>query len=132
MNRELSKIASWLSANKLSLNTHFIIFQSRGKKSNRNVSVTISNQKIEQVKYTNFLRLYIDDEFTWKDHIDQVVSTISKMTGIMAKARHYLSSKTLRTIYGTMVYPYLTYCNIVSPPAWFIFYMCVLSAYVYF
>ena len=35
------------------------------------------------------------------------------MTGILAKARHYLSLKTLQTIYDTMVYPYLTYCNIV-------------------
>jgi len=116
MNRELSKIASWLSANKLSLNikkTHFIIFKSRGKKSNQNVSITINNQEIEQVKYTKFLGLYIDDEFTWKYHIDQVATKISKMTGIMAKARHYLSQKTLQTIYDTMVYPYLTYCNIV-------------------
>jgi len=74
------------------------------------VSVTINNQKIEQVKYTKFLRLYIDDEFTWKDHIDQVANTVSKMTGIMAKASHYLSLKTLlQTTYDTMAYPYLTY-----------------------
>lgn len=116
MNQELSKIASWLSANKLSLNikkTHFIIFKSRGKKSNQHVSIIINNQEIEQVKCTKFLGLYIDDEFTWKYHIDQVASKISKMTGILAKARHYLSLKTLQTIYDTMVYPYLTYCNIV-------------------
>ena len=44
LNHELRKIASWLSANKLSLNikkTHFIIFKSRGKKPNQNVSVKI-------------------------------------------------------------------------------------------
>ena len=67
MNRELSMIASWLSANKRSLNikkTHFTIFKSRGKKSNQNVSITINNQNIEQVKYTKCLGLYIDDEFT--------------------------------------------------------------------
>ena len=52
-------------------------------------------------------------EFTWKYHIDQVARKISKMTGIMAKASHYLSLKTLQTIYDTMVYPYLTYCHIV-------------------
>ena len=114
--RRTVHFASWLSANILSLNikkTHFIIFKSRGKKSNQNVSIAINNQKIEQVKYTKFLGLYIDDEFTWKYHIDQVACKISKMTGIMAKARHYLSLKTLQTIYDTMVYPYLTYCNIV-------------------
>ena len=51
--------------------------------------------------------------FKWKYHIDQVACKISKMTGIMVKARHDLSLKTLQSIYDTMVYPYLTYCNIV-------------------
>jgi len=49
MNPELIKIASWLSANKLK-KTHFTILKSRGKKSNQNVSITINNQEIEQVK----------------------------------------------------------------------------------
>ena len=31
----------------------------------------------------------------------------------MAKARHYISLETLQTIYNTMVYPYLKYCNII-------------------
>ena len=34
------------------------------------------------------------------------------MTGIIANARHYLSLETLQAIYYTMMYPYLTYCNI--------------------
>ena len=49
MNRELIKIASWLSVNKLK-KTDFTIFKFRGKKSNQNVSITINNQEIEQVK----------------------------------------------------------------------------------
>ena len=116
MNNELRKIASWLSANKLSLNIkkiHFIIFKSRGKKPNQNVSVKINGQAIEQVKNIKFLGLDIDDELTWKYHIDQVVNKISKMTGIMAKARHYISLETLQTIYNTMVYPSSRYCNII-------------------
>ena len=85
MNNELTNIASWLSANKLSLNikkTHFIIFKSRGKKINQNVSIKIDNQEIEQVKHTKFLGLHIDNELSWKYHIEQVASKISKMTGI--------------------------------------------------
>ena len=35
------------------------------------------------------------------------------MTGIMARARHYLSIQTSKMIYNTMVYPYLTYCSII-------------------
>ena len=35
----------------------------------------------------------------------------SKSIGIIAKARFYLSSKTLLSLYYSLVYPYLTYCN---------------------
>ena len=73
----------------------------------------ILTSRICKVKHTKFLGLHIDNELSWKYHIEQVASKISKMTGIMAKARHYLSLKTLQTIYDTMVQPYLTYCNIV-------------------
>ena len=38
---------------------------------------------------------------------------ISKLTGLMAKGRHYVTLKTLQNIYCTMIYPYLTYCNII-------------------
>ena len=55
--------------------------------------------------------IYIDEELSWKHHINHIASKISKMTGIMAKARHHLTSKTLLTSYHTMIYPYLNYCN---------------------
>ena len=55
--------------------------------------------------------IYIDEELSWKHHINHIASKISKMTGIMAKARHHLASKTLLTLYHTMIYPYLNYCN---------------------
>ena len=116
MNQELRKITSWLSANKLSLNvkkTHFMIFKTKRKKLNQTLSIEINNQKIPKVKCTKFLGLYIDDELSWKYHIDQITTKISKMTGIMARARHYLSTQTLKTIYNTMVYPYLTYCSVI-------------------
>ena len=32
--------------------------------------------------------------------------------GIIAKARFYLSSQTLMTLYYSLVYPFLTYCNV--------------------
>ena len=59
----------------------------------------------------NFLGFYIDNEITWKYYINQMSSKIGKMTGIIGKARYYLPRKCLLTLY-TMVYPYLSYCNI--------------------
>ena len=37
---------------------------------------------------------------------------MSKTRSVLAKARHYLPLKTLQMLYMTMIYPYLTYCNI--------------------
>ena len=45
-------------------------------------------------------------------HINYVSMKVSKIVGIIAKARHYLELKNLNELYNTMVYPYLTYCNI--------------------
>ena len=81
VNQELKKIERWLCANKLSLNikkTHFIIFKSKIKIKSV-VSIKINEQPIELVKYTKFLGVYIDEELSWKHHIDQVVSKISKI-----------------------------------------------------
>ena len=116
MNQELKKISTWLSTNKLSLNvnkTHFMIFKTKNRTFSQRMSITIDGQQIEQVKYTKFLGLFIDEELSWKYHINHVTMKISKLTGIIAKARHYLPLKTLQNIYYTMIYPYLIYCNTV-------------------
>ena len=49
---------------------------------------------------------------SWKPHIDFVSKKISKSVGIIAKARFYLSSQTLMTLYYSHVYPFLTYRNV--------------------
>jgi len=65
------------------------------------VSIKIIEQSIEQVKYPKFLGLFFDGELSWKYHIDEVTNKISRV------------SKTLQTLYNTMVYPCLSYCNII-------------------
>ena len=76
-----------------------------------NINIKIGDQSIEQVNNTNFLGLNIDQDLSWKHHIKEVTSKISKLSGIMIRVRHYLPLKTFQTIYNALVYPYLTYCN---------------------
>ena len=78
------------------------------------VRITIKDKNIEQVKSTKFLGIRIDEHITWrKTHISYITNKISKLSGVIAKLRHYLDINTLRNVYYTMIYPYLTYCNIV-------------------
>ena len=60
-----------------------MIFKAKEKKLQQNKSIIINMQQIEQVKYTKFLGLYIDEELSWKYHINHVLMKISKLTGII-------------------------------------------------
>ena len=88
-------------------------FKAKRKKLDQAFEIKINDQLIEKVKCTKFLGLYIDDELSWKKHINQISTKISKMTGIMAKVIPVLSILTLKTVYNTVVHPYLTYCSII-------------------
>ena len=110
VNQELCKVANWLACNKFSLNvkkTHFMTFKAKNKKMNLDLNIKIGNKIIERVHNTNFLGLTIDNDLSWKHHIIKVTSKISKLCGIMVRARHNLPIRTLRTVYNALVYPYL-------------------------
>ena len=75
-----------------------------------NLSIQISEQTVSYVEETKFLGVYIDSRLTWSSHIKHLKSKISKGIGIICKAKRYLSTSTLLTLYNCFVYPYFSYC----------------------
>ena len=57
--------------------------------------------------------MHIDQHLTWKQHINHILKKISKSVGIIYKSRFYLSNKTKLSLYYTLIYPFITYCNTV-------------------
>ena len=53
----------------------------------------------------------IDQKLTWREHITHIVTKISQSSGIMHKVKHLLPSDNLNTLYYTLIYLYLQYCN---------------------
>ena len=60
----------------------------------------------ESVRY---LGVIIDNNLSWKQHIDHVAIKISRTVGLICKLRHFLPRHALLTIYRSLVTPYLTY-----------------------
>ena len=60
----------------------------------------------ESVRY---LGIIIDNNLSWKQHIDLVAIKMSRTVGLICKLRHFLQRHTLLTIYRSLVAPYLTY-----------------------
>ena len=116
VNQEILKFSQWFRANKLSLNidkTKFIIFKPRQKRISDLFHVKINNKEIKQEKETVFLGVIIDEHLTWKSHISHVANKVSKSVGIIRRCSFYLSKSPLLTLYYSMIYPYLQYCNLV-------------------
>ena len=112
MNRELINLFEWTVANKLSINidkTHYMLFKGNNRNVQINNDMYINDQPIKRVTNTKFLGIIIDEKLSWKDHIKYIRSKISKSVGILCKARKVLNINTLRTIYNSFVYPYITY-----------------------
>ena len=114
LNEALLNIGSWMRANKLSLNidkTDYVIFHSRHKKSSYDISLLLDNKCITRKTRVKFLGVFLDENLTWKPHINHVCKKISKSIGIIYRARFYLLASTKLSMYYTLIYPYLSYCN---------------------
>ena len=132
LNTELSKIADWLAANKLSLNvskSKLLIFSN--KRSNKQASNTtttetdlvvnnevadtsdiniyISGEKLKEVDHAKYLGALVDNKLNWSYHINAVSLKLSKGSGLLAKARHFVPSDTLRSLYFSFINPYIDY-----------------------
>ena len=56
---------------------------------------------------------YHYDKLTWEPQIDYISKKLSKAISIMYRLKAYDTQKTLCSLYCSLVYPYLTYCNVV-------------------
>ena len=116
MNSELTKISLWMKSNKLSVNikkTNYVIFKPKQKSVRMSSQISLDSIPLKQVTEVKFLGIYIDEGLTWKSHISYICKKISKSVGIMYRFRFLLSSNTKKSLYYTLIYPYLTYCTTV-------------------
>lgn len=113
LNNVLGNVYTWLCANKVALNiskTKAMLF-SHQKLRDTDVPILINNQGVEFVEETTFLGLVVDNKLTWSRHIDSVAKKLSKSIGLLYKAKEVLRKASLISLYKSLVYPLLTYCN---------------------
>ena len=89
-------------------NTSYVIFKLKQKKVNSNIPLSFEGKPLKRSK---FLGVYIDDHLTWKHHLGYVCKQIVKSIGIIFKSRFFPSSTTKLTLYDTLIYPHIVYCN---------------------
>ena len=53
--------------------------------------------------------VYIDQHLHWGPQIKHINNKLAKNIGIITKLRHYVNLHTLKQLYYSFIYPYLTY-----------------------
>ena len=112
INNELREVNNWFRANKLSVNSSKTNYMVLGTKQNtsrvlKNVEkhIILDNSILE----TKFLGVTIDENLTWKTHIDNISKNISKGIGVINHIKHFVPNEVLYSLYCTLVLPYINY-----------------------
>jgi hypothetical protein len=77
------------------------------------ININIQGTKLDIVTQTKFLGIILEHTLSWKSHIIYLSKKIAKSIGILSRARKFLNSDSLRQLYYSFLFPYLSYANII-------------------
>ena len=113
---ELKKINNWLNANKIKINVvkcKFMVFNYR--KVVTLPPLSFGGGHIVEAEHVKFLGVTVDRHLKFAEHLKIIKSKIARTTGILFKLNSFLPDFILRSLYQTLIHPYLTY----GIEAWF-------------
>ena len=111
MSNEMNKVNSWLSLNKLSLNTdktECTTFHTRQKNIDP-LTFSINGKQIENVNFFKFLGIMFDEHLTLKNHITMITNKLSKVIGILNRLKNIYLQQALLSIYNVLFLSHMTY-----------------------
>ena len=115
VNSDLKTLYQWLLANKISLNcdkTEVIFFHKPGFVVPE-IKIKMNGLRIFPSKCIKYLGLYLDETLNGSFHCDILSKTLKRASGMLAKARHYISPVDLKSLYFAIFSSHLTYgCQI--------------------
>ena len=111
INFELQSLNRWLIANKLSLNiakTEFMVIGSRQRLAtfdDPELCVTVNNASVKQVKSGKTLGMTLDENLTWRDHVEVISKKISSGIGALKRIRELIDQETAIKAYQGFIEP---------------------------
>ena len=108
---ELAKLSNWMCDNKLTINpskTEILLVSNRMNHQD-NFTLRFLDEDVSCSSSSKYLGVYIDNNLSFRDHIQHVTKKIAMHTGILYRIKQYLPLKARLNYYYGYVYPYLNY-----------------------
>ncbi len=88
--------------------THYILYTQKNKPIST-IELKIGQQKIEEVEYSKYLGLVLDNKLNWEDHIEALKRKCSPMLGAIFRCRQYLNTASKYSIHNSYFLSRLRY-----------------------
>ena len=116
LSHDLNNFSNWCNKNNLVINTNkskCMIITSRQRRkhlTHTELTLSVNGQKLECVDNLKILGLIIDENLSWKYHIDNLCKNLSSLTGLIWRIRNYLSYDMKVLFYNSFILSRLDYC----------------------
>ena len=110
LSNKLIPVTNWLKNNKIKINytkSKFIVFSHRNE--TPLTSVQFGSGQIYSTSNVKFLGMTIDKNLKFKDHVNVISNKIAKTIGLIYRLNKNFPVNILRTLYHTLVLPYIYY-----------------------
>jgi hypothetical protein len=116
INSSLSRICTWLNANKLTLNatkTKFMLFSRRLGDQRSNLDLLMNNEPIEKVPLIKYLGVHIDEKLTFTEHVNNVITKVKFIHSVLYLNKSFISPHVGEQLILALAIPRFMYCSTV-------------------
>ena len=86
-----------------------MIFHSPHTKLPEPIVIRFCRKRIQREKYVKFLGVLLDENLSWKYHINELSKKLSRTIGIFYKIRHFVPYEVLKLLYYSLLHSFLSY-----------------------
>ena len=72
-------------------------------------NVIFDDTILDKVTFIKFLGVCVDDKLSWKHHIHNICTTVSRNIGVINRLKYSFPPSVLLTLYSNLILPYLNY-----------------------
>ena len=73
------------------------------------IRIKLGSKSLEQAKFVKYPGILVDSTLSWKPHVIELYKKLARISGIFFKIRHYVSHETVRLLYYSLFYSFISY-----------------------
>ena len=110
-NKVLRIVSTWLLVNRIAVNTKKCTTISFGCESLSNI--VLCGDKLSASKSFKYLGVVIDENLTFRNHAENVISKLNQSIGIFRKLTNLINDKTKILLYNSLFLSHINYCIVI-------------------